>query len=62
MTEASGDADDQVRAHVRKVLERLTARQREKRAMREPPPVAVSVEVEREQDRPTLTRDAKRPA
>ena len=66
MARGSGETGELVRQHVRKILEQLTARQREKRLNDEPrSPVAstnVAVEVEREEDRSALVRSGERPA
>ena len=56
MADKDGDPGERVRQHVRRVLEQLAARERNKRVTRELAPAlkAISGKVEREQNRPTL--------
>jgi hypothetical protein len=63
MARGDGYEGEPVRQHVRKVLEQLTARQREKRMRDEPPspPALGDIEVEREDKRPAGIRDDEGP-
>jgi hypothetical protein len=61
MARGDGDEGEPVRQHVRRLLEQLTAHQRDKRMRDEPPSSAGSGEVDREENRPRGIGDIKRP-